>query len=248
MVFVKHYYMRWNGVIGYDDFKDYWTPNLYQCFIYTILSTYLMMYPTIVSNSGINLKIYWWAIFFVGMIFGSFYNVQQERFFKKHGVTELLDYIIYLFWETLYLCIWGYIFTPLNFIPGYGYTTPENASCNYLHTFKQSFTTAAFGYNAMFNIGYYFAFIASCYINKEDALIGTATMLITNALIIIISYPIDKLTPDRSVVEIGLLPVTFFLGSMATVMYALWSEQKRKLYEVETGDDTGDVNQKLLGE
>ena len=80
----------------------------------------------------------------------------------------------------------------------------------------------------MFNIGYYIAFIASCYINKHDALVGTASQLITSALVIIICYPINQLTPDRSVVMIGLLPITFILGAMVNVTYYKWTTEEEE--------------------
>ena len=36
-------------------------------------------------------KVYWWVIFFVGAIFGNFYNVQQERSFREWGLATMRD-------------------------------------------------------------------------------------------------------------------------------------------------------------
>jgi hypothetical protein len=74
----------------------------------------------------------------------------------------------------------------------------------------------------MFNLGYYVSYIAACYVNSHDAFIGVLAAALVSALVTAISYPIPALTPDQSVVDIHLVPVTIVLSTLAIAFYTKW--------------------------
>jgi hypothetical protein len=113
MVPIKYKYLDWYASEEEKKEFHYKAPNtqsenFYLCVLFSVLTVYMVLYPKIAQGDGINAEVYWWLIFWIGMIAGSFYNVQQGRFFKKHHYNKFLQYVIYLTWETFYLmiCAW----------------------------------------------------------------------------------------------------------------------------------------------
>jgi hypothetical protein len=117
---------------------------------------------------------------------------------------------------------WGMIFVDL--IPGFGDAAEHGLGCSLSSTFKYSFESSALLWNFMFNFGYYITYITACYVNKFDALIGCVGSVISAALVIAVSYPIEELTPDKDVVNIALVPLTLILSCTAMVLYTRWSK------------------------
>merc|ERR1719245_3037650 len=111
-------------------------------------------------------------------------------------------------------------------IPGFGNVSAECTLWqNYSQTFGHAFTSSALLWNLTFNFGYYFAYMAACHLNKHDALIGVSASTMVTCLVTAISYPIPALTPDTSVVAIGLVPLTIVLSFLAFYIYTVWSEK-----------------------
>jgi hypothetical protein len=63
-----------------------------------------VVYTPATDSDRLGHQLYWWLIFLVGVIFGQFYNIQQEKTFKEWGLTTMSDYMDYLFWQTFCKC------------------------------------------------------------------------------------------------------------------------------------------------
>ena len=135
------------------------------------------------------------------------------------------EFLGYLTWQTFYLMLWAYFLFWLNLIPGFGSRTVSDLARCMQYNFARSFTsTSGLGYNTMFNIGYYASYIASCYVNTFDALLGIIASAATTAIVTAISYPVPELTPDKSVIDLWLVPLTLSLSCLAMYFFARWTD------------------------
>lgn len=226
MAIIKHAYFKVDGVKVYCQPQFALATFLYLCTAYTIV------YPVATRNDdAASVQLGWWIVFAIGMVFGNFYNLQQEAFFKSEGHVGMLHFVEYLFWQTLYLAIVGHLLIG----PGLWAEGSIPGRCSvgqiYLSTFYYSHSGWPLVWNATFNFGYYIAYVGACILNKHDALIGVAASTLVTCVVTCISYPIEALTPDKSVVMIGLVPLTIVLSTASLAMYTRWS-QKTGIYDI----------------
>ena len=240
MIVIKHFFFRVRSLSVYRHRLFSTTILLY------LAATYTLVYPVIHNGAEANAKVLWWLVFFFGAIFGNFYNMQQEKSFKDWKLYLFQDQIEYLFWQTFYLFLWGFALSWMDIIPGFGDAVDRGMACSLRDTFRFSFMGMAFLYNTMFNVGYYITYIAAASVNKSDALIGTVSSIAVTAVVTAVAYPSDVLTPDRSVVMIGLVPLTVLLTALATVSFVLWSRETAAYDNAETvscsNDNDADSN------
>eukprot|EP00798_Chlamydomonas_sp_ICE-L_P031638 gene31638-6833_t len=250
MIVIKHFYFEVSGVKLYKERMFGIMLTTYLCASYTII------YPLLGKEEGLggSTQVWWWIAYFIGAIFANFYNIQQvevrddpdhrgshtvnkvfgystgqEYSFKLWDHHEsMTDYFEYLFYQTSHMCLWGWALVWLDLVPGLGSAHGvQGLMLAVYDTFAASFYSPALNYNASFNISLYVSYIVCCYINKADALIGTLINVAVPAIVAAISYPIDALTPDRSVVMIGLVPLTIALFGLSTFAYDVWSREQR---------------------
>ncbi len=221
LILIKHYYLG----LPASSTRHYKSREFMLVLVLYFASAYTLVYPTLHHNDTIGPNVYWWLVFFVGSCCGQFYNVQQEKSFKFWSHSSFQEYVGYLFWQTFYLCLWGYALIWMDLIPNFGQAAEQGLPCGLADTFKYSFQQPALAYNILFNVGYYITYIAACFVNTSDALLGTVASVLVTALVTAISYPIAELTPDQSVVEIGLVPLTIFLSAASMYTYSLWSKE-----------------------
>eukprot|EP00301_Raphidiophrys_heterophryoidea_P000441 c10220_g1_i1.p1 GENE.c10220_g1_i1~~c10220_g1_i1.p1 ORF type:complete len:368 (+),score=95.21 c10220_g1_i1:151-1254(+) len=219
MIIIKHFYFAVPSTSLYKQAYFVIVVVLYLC------SSYTIVYPVFRNSSEINTQVEWWFIFFIGTILGNLYNLQQEKFFKQHNHARMSQFTAYLSWQTLYQAFWAFSLVWLDVIPGFGDADKNGLGCSMKHTFADSFRMPAVSYNIMFNVGYYIAYIGSCIVNRHDALIGVVAFSIISGLVTGVSYPIGELTPDKHVVEIGLVPLTIVLSTVSMVLYELWAKR-----------------------
>eukprot|EP00056_Hartaetosiga_gracilis_P021056 m.22542 g.22542 ORF g.22542 m.22542 type:complete len:421 (-) comp8861_c0_seq1:90-1352(-) len=231
LIIVKHFYLLgW----GKGKLKHYNTPSFAMVIILYLSAAYTIVYPIAKQDAHVGDNVYWWVIFFVGACFGQFYNVQQEKFFKVHHTQHrhVGDFCEYLFWQTLYMTCWGFALIWMDIIPNFGSSVNgQTLQCSLYDTMRFSFHPPALLYFGLFSIGYYLAYIVACFVNTSDALVGTVASVLVTSVVIIVSYPIKELTPDKKVVSIGLVPLTIILSSASMYMYMKWSKQTR-IYEI----------------
>eukprot|EP00035_Acanthoeca_spectabilis_P028317 m.470077 g.470077 ORF g.470077 m.470077 type:complete len:372 (-) comp29386_c0_seq1:62-1177(-) len=227
-IVLKHFYFGVQTTRHYCTTKFATIVVVYSCAAYTVV------YTPVEREKQLGEQVHWWLIFFVGSILGQFYNVQQELSFKQWGLDTMSDFMAYLFWQTFYLMLWGW--GPLiwmDVVPNFGDAAEHGLQCSLSSTITSSFKEPAIAYNVLFNMGYFVTYITACYVNKVDALIGTVAGVISTALVVVISYGNSELTPDKSVVNIGLVPLTLILAATALILYSQWST-KSGVYDVDS--------------
>lgn len=78
---------------------------------------------------------------------------------------------------------------------------------------------------------YFVTYIAACFVNHTDALVGTVASVLVTCIVTVVSYPIKELTPDKHVISIGLVPLTIVLSAASMYMYMKWTTEAR-IYRV----------------
>ncbi len=237
MIIIKHYHFGLRGIQAYKTKSFVSTVILYFGAAYTIV------YVPAHNSERINTDVYWWLVYFVGCVFGFYYNLQQEIFFKERPDAHhhMTDYAGYLFWQTFYLMVFGWAFAWLDVIPRFGNIditgesdtrVDEQVRCNLRETIVDSwYTTPALFFNIAFNLCYYINYIGAAVVNREDFLHTTFGSVLSTALVAIVSYPITELTPDKAVVDIGLVPLTLVLSTAAAVSFTDWARRNRVFSE-----------------
>ena len=83
MIVIKHWYFKVRGVRPYKD------PQFVLMLVCYLCAAYTLIYPSLVrsysSSSDAQTSQVWWLVFFVGAIFGQFYNMQQVSAFRVLG-------------------------------------------------------------------------------------------------------------------------------------------------------------------
>lgn len=218
MIRIKHFYF------GVKTTKPYNTINFFLVICLYTVSAYTIVYPAAMQPEENKHQLYWWLIFFIGSVFGQFYNVQQELTFKQWELHTFTEFVEYLFWQTFYLFLWGFALIWMDVLPNFGDAHENDLKCSLHDTFQHSFEQPAFTYNALFNLGYYVTYITACVVNKSDALLGTVASVMVTALVTTVSYPSGELTPDKDVVAIGLIPLTLMSSAVSLYMFLRWVE------------------------
>ena len=75
LVAIKHFYFR------VRDCSVYCRPRFLVAALLYLLASYTLVYPELQRAHGDYSQYWWWIVFFVGSVFGGFYNMQQVCFF-----------------------------------------------------------------------------------------------------------------------------------------------------------------------
>ena len=217
-------------------------------FVFFLLTYALCVYSTIVStNSDVasSGQIYWWIVFLVGNVFGYVYNQFQEIFFKSDNVFKTADpftpiddedsHLIsnlnkldtnnvtnFLFIQVTIQCITGYVFTFVNLIPAVAMNPDQTLACQYAHTLERSFTGMGLLWNLLFSGGYFIAYIASIGTNVVSTGLTMLMGPLSTTVIIVISYNLAVLTPDKSIIDVYFFFPMILSGMLMTMFYSAW--------------------------
>src|SRR3989338_5165104 len=201
-------------------------------FVLFVLTYSMCVYTTIVATNEQEAtadgKVYWWGVFLVGILFGYVYNQIQEIFFKGHGMFKLDQNLIHAEGpEAAHSC---YVTDAeklttnnvTNFIPGVSLSPDETMACQYADTLEYSFTGMGLLWNLLFSSGYFIAYIASIGTNVVSTGLTMLMGPLSTTVIIVISYNISILTPDKDIINVYFFYPMILCGMLMTLFYSAW--------------------------
>ena len=74
LIVIKHFYFR------VQDFSVYRRPRFLVAVLLYLAASYTLVYPELQRAHGDSSQYWWWIVFFIGSVFGGFYNMQQVCF------------------------------------------------------------------------------------------------------------------------------------------------------------------------
>ena len=192
-----------------------------------VVAGYTLLYPSFFEETGgARGAVGWWVVFFVGAVLGGVFNVQQERFFRKHGHTTTYQYMGYVFWQTLYRMIVGHALLWVDLLPSVGSANSTAAfAAHYAYTWRVSHEWPTLGFNALYNAGYFVTYVAACFVNTRDAFIGVFDAAAVSSVVVGLTYLIPPLRPATDA-GLGLVPVTVVLSALSIVFYNRWVQKE----------------------